>query len=87
MSLQELDSLQDTLNDALNTIRHEIRKNRLPELSTSATSPHPLDDSTFLCPPKLYKARRLALGSLFPFIVNSKDDETSFYLAGTQRSS
>lgn len=63
MMLDELDYLQATIVDALDTIRIEIKANSLPHLSHSATTPHPLDSASFVCPPKLYEARRLALGA------------------------
>ncbi|TFY81660.1 hypothetical protein EWM64_g2351 [Hericium alpestre] len=62
--LQELDALQDTLNQSLNAVRDEIKRHALPELSNFASQPHPLDDPTFVCPPRLYEARRLALATV-----------------------
>lgn len=63
MMLDELDYLQSTIVDALDTIRLEIKANNLPHLSHLATTPHPLDSDSFVCPPRLYEARRLALGA------------------------
>ena len=62
--LQELDALQQTMNVALDAIRDELKNGRLPELSNFASERHPLDDPTFVCPPRLYEARKLALGTL-----------------------
>ncbi|KAI0260753.1 S-adenosyl-L-methionine-dependent methyltransferase [Gloeopeniophorella convolvens] len=62
--LSELDSLQASINEALNAIRDEIRQNKLPELSNHASERHPLDEPTFVCSPRLYEARRLALASI-----------------------
>lgn len=61
---EELDSLQRTLNHAIDTFRQELIAANLPPLSLSATEPHPLDDCSFLAPPRLYEARRLALGMI-----------------------
>ena len=61
--LEELDYLQETLVHALNVIRSEIKTNGLPGLSHLATTPHPLDSCHIPCPPRLYEARRLALGA------------------------
>lgn len=58
----ELDALQLTLNHAIDTFRRELVAANLPPLSSQATEPHPLDDCTKLAPPRLYEARRLALG-------------------------
>ena len=60
--IEELDALQRTLNHAIDTFRRELAAANLPPLSSQATEPHPLDDSTKLVPPRLYEARRLALG-------------------------
>ena len=59
---QELDSLQRTLNHAIDTFRQELIAADLPPLSLYSSEPHPLDDCTKLAPPRLYEARRLALG-------------------------
>ena len=58
----ELDCLQANLNAALNSIREELVKHQLPDLSNTSTERHPLDEPTFACPERLYTARRLALG-------------------------
>lgn len=60
--LYELDVLQRTLNHAIDTFRRELVAANMPPLSSQATEPHPLDDCTKLVPPRLYEARRLALG-------------------------
>jgi len=62
MNLPELVSLQATLNEALDAIQIELETSRLPELSSFATTRHPLDESSFTTSHKLYEARRLALG-------------------------
>ncbi|KAF7789111.1 hypothetical protein EIP86_000046 [Pleurotus ostreatoroseus] len=61
---EELDSLQKTLNHAIDTLRYELIAANLPPLSLQATEPHPLDDCSFPVPPRLYEARRLALASM-----------------------
>ena len=64
MSVQEeLDSLQQTLNHAINTFRQELISANLPLLSSQATERHPLDEYSYLASPRLYEARRLALGA------------------------
>ena len=62
MLLSELDALQANLNRALDTIRVELKEAELPEYSSFSTSRHPLDNPDVLTPPRLYEARRLALG-------------------------
>jgi hypothetical protein len=64
MSLSELASLQTTLNEALDTIRIELKSSDLPDLSSYATTRHPLDESSYTSSQRLYNARRLALGAL-----------------------
>jgi len=63
-TVQELDALQDCMNKALDAIRAELDVHDLPELSNYATEPHPLDDAQFICPPRLYEARKLALATI-----------------------
>ncbi|KAI0049311.1 S-adenosyl-L-methionine-dependent methyltransferase [Auriscalpium vulgare] len=63
-TLSELDSLQATMNQALDALREEIKRNELPDLSNYAQEPHPLDDARFVCPSRLYEARRLALATI-----------------------
>ncbi|KAF8208509.1 S-adenosyl-L-methionine-dependent methyltransferase [Mycena galopus ATCC 62051] len=63
-SCEELDVLQATLNEALDAIREELSANKLPPLSTSGHTTHPLDDPHYTPSPKLFEARRLALGSM-----------------------
>ncbi|PSR71610.1 hypothetical protein PHLCEN_2v12463 [Hermanssonia centrifuga] len=78
---QELDSLQRTLNHAIDTFRKELIAANLPALSSQATEPHPLDDNNYLAPTRLYEARRLAIASIvqlknllqYPFEKASED--------------
>ncbi|KAJ6561218.1 S-adenosyl-L-methionine-dependent methyltransferase [Mycena vulgaris] len=60
--MHELDALQSALNRALDTIRDELTIQGLPELSSTAEAQHPLDDPAYLGSPRLFEARRLALG-------------------------
>ena len=62
MDMSELDALQTSLNRALDAFREELTKENLPQLSTFSIEPHPLDAPEFLPSPRLYEARRLALG-------------------------
>ena len=66
-TLTELDSLQSTINLALNAVRDELKSNGLPELMNISSERHPMDEETFICPPRLYDARRLALGTCSHF--------------------
>ncbi|KAJ7982927.1 S-adenosyl-L-methionine-dependent methyltransferase [Mycena polygramma] len=62
--MHELDALQNAFNNALDAIRDEIANQGLPELSSTAEEQHPLDDPSYLGSPRLFEARRLALGCL-----------------------
>lgn len=59
----ELDSLQRTLNHAIDAFREELIKADLPPLTLEATEPHVLDNDAYLPSPRLYEARRLVLGA------------------------
>jgi hypothetical protein len=61
-SPQELDVLQAALNEAIDAIREELSTHNLPPLSTSGLTPHPLDDPHYTPSPRLFEARKLALG-------------------------
>ncbi|KAK7464327.1 hypothetical protein VKT23_006495 [Stygiomarasmius scandens] len=63
-SISELDSLQNTLNAALDTIREELKSNGLPELSTLSTTSHPFDEASTLPTPKFYQAQNTAIAAL-----------------------
>lgn len=63
-SVSELDSLQVTLNDAIDTIRDELMDAGYPELSLLATEPHPLDEPTTLPSKRLFEAQTTAVGKL-----------------------
>lgn len=68
-ALSELDALQASINQSIDAIRAEITNQGLPELSNFSQKPHPLDDPNFLCSPRLYEARRLALGNYLPYVL------------------
>ncbi|KAJ7455810.1 S-adenosyl-L-methionine-dependent methyltransferase [Mycena latifolia] len=61
--MHELDALQSALNKALDAMRDELSRQGLPELSSTAHEQHPLDDVAYLGSPRLFEARRLALGT------------------------
>jgi hypothetical protein len=61
-TISELDALQHSLNQSLDAIRAEIYNQNLPALSNFADKPHPMDDPNYPLSPRLYEARRLALG-------------------------
>jgi hypothetical protein len=65
-ALSELDSLQVTLNAAIDTIRVELRSAGYPELSTLATQPHPLDETSNLPSRRLFEAQTTAVGKHLP---------------------
>ncbi|KAK1220490.1 hypothetical protein PQX77_016740 [Marasmius sp. AFHP31] len=64
MSLSELTSLQQTLNEAINVYKAELAAQNIPEPSLKTSKPHPTDDSTYLPTPAMYEARRTALASM-----------------------
>ncbi|KAL0063626.1 hypothetical protein AAF712_009424 [Marasmius tenuissimus] len=64
MSLSELTSLQQTLNEAINVYKAELAAQNIPEPSLNTSKPHPTDDSTYLPTPAMYEARRTALASM-----------------------
>ncbi|KAJ7211797.1 S-adenosyl-L-methionine-dependent methyltransferase [Mycena haematopus] len=61
---QELDILQAALNEAIDAIREELSTHHLPPLSTSGCTAHPLDDPQYTPSPRMFEARKLALGSM-----------------------
>ncbi|KAF8997187.1 S-adenosyl-L-methionine-dependent methyltransferase [Cyathus striatus] len=62
--MDELESLRNTFNLAIDALQDELRTHQLPSLSTSALDPHPIDRADFDCPPRLYEARKLALATM-----------------------
>ncbi|KAF9469787.1 S-adenosyl-L-methionine-dependent methyltransferase [Collybia nuda] len=64
MSISELTSLQQTLNDAIDAFKAELAAQNLPELSLNTSKPHPIDDIAYLPTPAMHEARRTALASL-----------------------
>ncbi|KAK7014197.1 putative O-methyltransferase [Favolaschia claudopus] len=64
MKMDELDALQASLNCALDALRDELSAQNLPPLSSTATEQHPLDDPAYLSSPRIFEARRLALGCI-----------------------
>jgi hypothetical protein len=62
MSQSELDSLQNTLNAAINAFRHELTSGAYPDLSSLATEPHPLDDASHVPSRKLFEAQTTIVG-------------------------
>lgn len=64
MSLSEITSLQNTLNNALDAYKAELAAQSLPEPSLNTAKPHPTDGIDYLPTPAMYEARRVALASL-----------------------
>ncbi|THU98240.1 S-adenosyl-L-methionine-dependent methyltransferase, partial [Dendrothele bispora CBS 962.96] len=62
--MSELDSLQNTLNHAIDAIREEIAAGGFPELSTLSTEAHPFDQPSPLPSAKFCDARKNALATL-----------------------
>ncbi|KZV68749.1 S-adenosyl-L-methionine-dependent methyltransferase [Peniophora sp. CONT] len=62
--VSELDSLQRTLNQALDALHDEMTMQSLPDLSSCSAQRHPMDEPSFLCSPRLYEARKLALAAM-----------------------
>ncbi|KAF8997195.1 S-adenosyl-L-methionine-dependent methyltransferase [Cyathus striatus] len=62
--MDELESLRRTLNLAIDAIQDEIKTHELPQFSNFSLEPHPMDDTTFICPPRLHEARKLALATM-----------------------
>ena len=59
----ELDSLQRTLNEAIDTLRAELEAASLPPLTLQATESHPLDINPEMGTASMYSARRKAVGA------------------------
>lgn len=62
--VSEISSLLETLTSAIDVFKAELARQRLPEPSLFMSGPHPIDDVSYLPPPAMYEARRLALASL-----------------------
>ena len=70
MPQPELDSLQATLNAAIDTIRHELSSGGYPDLSSLAIEPHPLDNASHMPSRKLFEAQTTAIGKApIPLII------------------
>jgi hypothetical protein len=61
-SFAELDSLQNTLNIALDAYREQLQSASLPAPTTLQGTPHVLDGSYAPGTAKIYRARKTALG-------------------------
>lgn len=62
-SISQIESLQASLNAALDALRDEMKRLSLPELSSTNPHRHSMDEPGFVCSPRLYEARRLAIGA------------------------
>lgn len=67
MPRSELDSLQATLNSAIDTIRQELSTAAYPDLSSLSIEPHPLDDPAQVPSRNLFEAQSTAIGENFLF--------------------
>ncbi|CAL1708743.1 unnamed protein product [Somion occarium] len=63
-SISQIESLQASLNAALDALRDEMKRLSLPELSSTNPHRHSMDEPGFVCSPRLYEARRLAIAAL-----------------------
>ncbi|KAF8989958.1 S-adenosyl-L-methionine-dependent methyltransferase [Cyathus striatus] len=62
--MDELQSLRNTLNLAIDTLQDEIKRNGLPSFSNYSLDPHPTDRTDYICPPRFHEARKLALATM-----------------------
>ncbi|KZT22276.1 S-adenosyl-L-methionine-dependent methyltransferase [Neolentinus lepideus HHB14362 ss-1] len=63
-AISEISSLLETLTSSIDVFKAELARQQLSEPSLSASQPHPIDDPTYVPPPLMYEARRLAVSSL-----------------------
>ncbi|EPQ51857.1 S-adenosyl-L-methionine-dependent methyltransferase [Gloeophyllum trabeum ATCC 11539] len=63
-SASEIASLLGTLTSAIDVFRAELVQQGLPEPSLLMSEPHAIDDASYVPPPAMYEARRLAIASL-----------------------
>ncbi|EPQ51860.1 S-adenosyl-L-methionine-dependent methyltransferase [Gloeophyllum trabeum ATCC 11539] len=63
-SVSEISCLLGTLTSAIEVFKAELARQRLPEPSLCTSKPHPIDDLSYIPPPAMYEARRIAIASL-----------------------
>ncbi|KZT22269.1 hypothetical protein NEOLEDRAFT_1097916 [Neolentinus lepideus HHB14362 ss-1] len=64
VQISELSSLLGTLATSIDILQAELLRQGLSEPSLCTSRPHPLDDPSYLSPPKMYEAQRIAFGCL-----------------------
>ncbi|KAL0063645.1 hypothetical protein AAF712_009443 [Marasmius tenuissimus] len=76
MSLSDLTSLQQTLNEAIDVYKAELAAQSIPEPSLNSSKPHLTDDIAYLPTPAMYEAQRTAVASLglIKLLIRSPQD-------------
>jgi hypothetical protein len=69
--LSELESLQETLNLAINAFRNALTVQGLPEPTLTTCTLHPMDVPNFLPSPEMFEAQKVALASIVGFPLSS----------------
>ncbi|KZT22254.1 S-adenosyl-L-methionine-dependent methyltransferase [Neolentinus lepideus HHB14362 ss-1] len=62
--VSEISSLLETLTTSIDVFKTELVKQSFIEPSLMTSRPHPIDDPTYVTPPIMYEARRLAVSAL-----------------------
>ncbi|EPQ51880.1 S-adenosyl-L-methionine-dependent methyltransferase [Gloeophyllum trabeum ATCC 11539] len=60
----EISSLLETLTTSLDVFKAELVRQHFPEPSLLTSRPHAIDDPSYVTPPRMYEARRVAVSSL-----------------------
>ena len=70
--------LRELLNDSLDVVEEEMSRMDLPDLTFEPVS-HPLDDSGWLAPAKLFEARRASCATLEMLLALIKPTYQTLY--------
>ncbi|TFK53079.1 S-adenosyl-L-methionine-dependent methyltransferase [Heliocybe sulcata] len=62
--ISELSSLLETLTVSIDTFKAELARQNLPEPSLCSSQPHAIDSPSYLSPPLMYEAQRIAVTCL-----------------------
>ncbi|EPQ51855.1 hypothetical protein GLOTRDRAFT_132667 [Gloeophyllum trabeum ATCC 11539] len=62
--MSEISSLLDTLTSAIDVFKAKLARQQLPESSLTMSESHPIDEISYIPPPAMYEARRLAVASM-----------------------
>ncbi|TFK53111.1 S-adenosyl-L-methionine-dependent methyltransferase [Heliocybe sulcata] len=63
-TVSEISSLLETLTTSIDVFKAELYRQGFSEPSSMTSKPHLIDDPSYVAPPLMYEARRLAIGSL-----------------------